>query len=175
MEATYLSDIELTDETLQHYGVKGMKWKYHKPKVSSNASAAYKQIGSMTDEEYNRILSKIKLTKNSKGGKSSTAKEKTSKGSSSEKKESSGKGSSAEKKESTKSEKTSTEKQTTTNERVVYKKQVDPEYTKYLENKLAKQNQSKLDTDQVKERIAVSDAKKKRLSMGIRKLYSRRG
>lgn len=26
MEATYLGDIALTDETLEHYGVKGMKW-----------------------------------------------------------------------------------------------------------------------------------------------------
>ncbi len=35
MEATYLSDIELTDETLQHYGVKGMKWRHRKGTTKS--------------------------------------------------------------------------------------------------------------------------------------------
>lgn len=35
MEATYLGDIELTDETLEHYGVKGMKWRHRKGTVTS--------------------------------------------------------------------------------------------------------------------------------------------
>ena len=35
MEATYLGDIELTDETLQHYGVKGMKWRHRKGTTQS--------------------------------------------------------------------------------------------------------------------------------------------
>lgn len=176
MEATYLGDIELTDETLAHYGVKGMKWKNHKPKAGANASAAYKQIDAMDDDEYRRLLSRIKLTKGGKGGsKSASSKEKGG----SEKSSGSGKAAS-EKKETSKSEKGVTEKETkpttqqATNEKTVYKTKVDPEYTKYLENKLTKANQSKLDQDQIKERIAVSDAKKKRLSMGIRRLYSRR-
>ena len=175
MEATYLGEIALTDETLEHYGVKGMKWKYHKPKVdTANASDAYKKLAAMTDKEYNDILSRIKLTKSSKG-KSATSKdkkEKTSK-SSSEKKESSGKGS-AEKKESTKSEKAATEKQTTaTDEKVVYKQQVDPEYTKWLERQQAKANESKLDTAQVKERMADAEARKKRRAMGVKKIFAR--
>ena len=35
MEATYLGDIELTDEVLAHYGVKGMKWRHRKGTVNS--------------------------------------------------------------------------------------------------------------------------------------------
>lgn len=184
MEATYLGDIELTDETLAHYGVKGMKWKYHKPKIdTTNASDAYKRLASMSDEDYNNLLSRIKLTKSSKGGKSSTAKDKKEKASkgSSEKKESSGKSSSkgsAEKKESTaastKSEKAVTEKQTkTTDERVVYKQQVDPEYTKWLERQQTKLNESKLDSTQVKERMADAEARKKRRAMGVKKIFAR--
>lgn len=132
MEATYLGDIELTDETLAHYGVKGMKWKYHKPKVGENASAAYKQLAAMDDDEYTRILSRVKLTKG-KGGKSSTAKEKTAKGSA-EKKESSGK-SSTEKKEETKSEKTTATKQVKTVAPISTNKQTTKENSRINELK----------------------------------------
>lgn len=180
MEATYLGDIELTDETLAHYGVKGMKWKYHKPKIdTANASDAYKRLASMSDKDYNDILSRIKLTKSSKGGKSAASKEKTTKGSS-EKKASSGKGS-TEKKESSKAEKTAAEKQTKSTdekvqnveEKVVYKQQVDPEYTKWLERQQQKANESKLDTTQVKERMADAEARKRRRAMGVKKIFAR--
>ena len=169
----YTPTPDFYNDYICHYGVKGMKWHYHKPKVGENASAAYKRVGSMSDKEYNDILSRIKLTKSSKGGKSAASKEKATKGSS-EKKASSGKGS-AEKKESTKAEKTATEKQTrTTNEKVIYRQQVDPEYTKWLEKRQAKVNESKLDTDQVKERMAEAEARRKRKGMNIKKVYSRR-
>lgn len=31
-EPTYLGEIELSEETLAHYGVKGMRWRHRKPK-----------------------------------------------------------------------------------------------------------------------------------------------
>lgn len=34
-EATYLGELELTDETLKHYGVKGMKWRHRKGTTQS--------------------------------------------------------------------------------------------------------------------------------------------
>ena len=178
MEATYLGDIELTDETLAHYGVKGMKWKYHKPKIDkANASDAYKRIADMSDKDYNDILSRIKLTKSAKG---KATKEKTAKAKS-EKKESTGKSSkgTSEKKESTgKSSKASTEKKTTeqtksTDEKVVYKQQVDPEYTKWLERQQQKVNESKLDTAQVKERMADAESRKKRRNAAVKKIFAR--
>lgn len=176
MEAIYLGDIELTDETLAHYGVKGMKWKYHKPKVGENASAAYKQLAAMSDKDYNDILSRIKLTKSSKGGKSATSKEKkekTAKSSGSEKKASSDK-ESAEKKESNKTEKIATEKQTkSTEEKVVYKPQVDPEYVKWLEERNKETTEAKDNALRLKKDHDSAELRKKRKSMIVKKIFAR--
>lgn len=38
MTPTYLGDIELNEDTLAHYGVKGMKWRRHKTKASLNSN-----------------------------------------------------------------------------------------------------------------------------------------
>ena len=92
MILTYLGDIDLNEETLAHYGVKGMKWKYRKGKTVAPGSA-YATLYKRNDIE--KLVDAAKLV--GKKGKSSTStkakKEKAAK------KESSGKGSSKEKKE----------------------------------------------------------------------------
>jgi len=106
MDATYLGDIELTDETLEHYGVKGMKWKkgtkgkkvgdkyyYYQPKANPNNSAAYNQLAGMESSAYQKLLGKIKLTKGGKGKSASSKAKGTGKKASAEKKSSTGKAS----------------------------------------------------------------------------------
>lgn len=85
MSATYLGEIELTDETLAHYGVLGMKWGHRKGQVTS--SAAYNRISTMTEDEYQKLLKGVKLVsgkgKSSSSSGSSASKSKSGSGSSS--------------------------------------------------------------------------------------------
>ena len=85
----FLCEIELDEDTLAHYGVKGMKWKYRKGKTVAPGSA-YATLYKRNDIE--KLVDAAKLV--GKKGKSSTS-TKAAKA----KKESSGKGSSKEKKE----------------------------------------------------------------------------
>lgn len=85
----FLCEIELDGDTLAHYGVKGMKWKYRKGKTVAPGSA-YATLYKRNDIE--KLVDAAKLV--GKKGKSSTS-TKAAKA----KKESSGKGSSKEKKE----------------------------------------------------------------------------
>lgn len=222
MEATYLGDIELTDETLAHYGVKGMKWRHRKgtttsamandpryqtgyivnpgderarlnrlnpassrTKTTSTAKKSTSSSGSggssgsskgKSKKAVKDILSRFKLTKGSKGSSASKAtKEKAAKkesSGSSAKKETAAK-SSTEKK--TSSSASTAEKKTTTEQqpKVIYKTQINSDYTKYLERQQQKLNESKLTSEDIKERIKVDDDKKKRKAHGVRKLYTR--
>ena len=54
MEATYLGDIELTDETLEHYGVKGMKWRHRK---NNKTKRRYNKQGYSTDTPLTNLIS----------------------------------------------------------------------------------------------------------------------
>lgn len=79
MPETYLGEIKLTDETLAHYGVMGMKWGHRKSQVTS--SAAYNRILTMSEDEYQKLLKGVKLVTGK--GKSSSSASKSSSGSSS--------------------------------------------------------------------------------------------
>lgn len=105
MSETYLGEIKLTDETLAHYGVMGMKWGHRKSQVTS--SAAYNRISTMTEDEYQKLLKGVKLVsgkgKSSSSSGSSASKSKGSSGSSSSSKSSSGSSSSGSSNSSTSS------------------------------------------------------------------------
>lgn len=58
MEATYLGDIELTDETLAHYGVKGMKWGRHK-NSKIKPIKRYRKQGWKTDTPLTNLITDI--------------------------------------------------------------------------------------------------------------------
>ena len=45
-EPTYLGDIELNEETLAHYGVKGMRWRRRKNKADLLSSSKARRTGS---------------------------------------------------------------------------------------------------------------------------------
>lgn len=68
---------------IEHYGVKGMKWKYHKPKAAVNTASAYNRLQTMDVES---LVDKAKLV-GKKGSSSKASSTKAPK----EKKESSGK------------------------------------------------------------------------------------
>lgn len=53
---------ELNEETLAHYGIKGMKWKNHKAKILENAYEEKKQRGEETKERLNALFKKKKET-----------------------------------------------------------------------------------------------------------------
>lgn len=103
----YTPTPDFYNDYIAHYGVKGMKWgkKKVRPVVDENASDAYKQLASMSEDKYQALLKKVKLVGKKKGSssKSKTAKEKTGKKSSA---------SSSAKKTSEKSEETKSTKST---------------------------------------------------------------
>lgn len=60
-EPTYLGDIELSEETLEHYGVRGMKWRRRKGVSQANRDSDYQyQYDPNTKQRY-RVLNMDKL------------------------------------------------------------------------------------------------------------------
>jgi len=49
---------ELNEETLAHYGIKGMKWKNHKAKILEDAYEEKKQRGEEIKEQLNALFNK---------------------------------------------------------------------------------------------------------------------
>lgn len=65
---TYLGDIELSEDTLEHYGIKGMKWRNRKGRASSQryVDSDYQyQYDPNTKQRY-RVLNMDKLMKRGK-------------------------------------------------------------------------------------------------------------
>lgn len=56
MEATYLGEIALTDETLEHYGVKGMRWRHRK---NTKTKRRYNKQGYSTDTPLTNLISSM--------------------------------------------------------------------------------------------------------------------
>lgn len=117
----------LNEDTLAHYGVKGMKWRQHnKAMYQKTGSEAYKILSEWSDKDYQARLARVKLV----GGKGGSSKS-SAKGSSGSKAESSSKTSTDAKKEEKKTEDTP-------------KINVDLDHIKGLEKMVAKSNESKL-------------------------------
>ena len=130
------------DDALEHYGVKGMKWKnrkhVHKVPAGQENNPVYQYLNNMTEGKYQARLKKVKLTKGS-GGKSSSS-SKSGKGSGLAKEKTSSSKSLKEAK--TADDKLSSLKNTDTS---VAKRVISEDYTKYLEGVLSKkQNASRL-------------------------------
>jgi len=53
---------ELNEETLAHYGIKGMKWKNHKVKIVEDADKEKKQNSEEIKEQLNALFNKKKET-----------------------------------------------------------------------------------------------------------------
>jgi hypothetical protein len=53
---------ELNEETLAHYGIKGMKWKNHKAKILEEADKEKKQSSEEIKEQLNALFNKKKET-----------------------------------------------------------------------------------------------------------------
>ena len=139
----------LNEETLAHYGVKGMKWNKRKAVTGPlTGDAAYKIISGWSDKEYQARLAKVKLG----GGRSGSSK--SSGGSSSKTKGG----------EKTAKEKVSAGKKLLgekNKEKIEYPKtKIDPEVTKRLQERLDKINaSSKLKT--IEENASNAEKKKK--------------
>ena len=89
MEPTYLGEIELTDEVLEHYGVPGMKWgvrRYDNNRVSrvrnitGSASPVRRASTGNRDMSYNAQRRAITATTSSSGGTGSTVRKPVSGG-----------------------------------------------------------------------------------------------
>ncbi len=133
----------LNEDTLAHYGVKGMKWRHHnKAMYYKTGAEAYKILSEWSDKDYQARLARVRLV-GGRGGSSSKAKSGSSEKS---KAETSSKVSTEDKKE---------EKKDTTP-----KIKVDLDYIKNLEKNVSKSNDSKLP---VIGRNAEILAKKKKL------------
>ena len=138
----------LNEDTLAHYGVKGMKWGKTKAVTGPlTGDAAYKIISGWSDKEYQARLARVKLG----GGRSSSSKS-SSKSSGGSSKSATEKTSKASTKERTDAKKKETSE--------VQKVTIDPEVTKKLQARLDKINSSsKLDTV-----IKTASEKKKKKS-----------
>lgn len=139
----------LNEDTLAHYGVKGMKWRKHKTVTGPlTGDTAYKIISGWSDKEYQARLARVKLGGGRSSGSKSSGSSKSSGGSSSK--------ATDEKKTSTKEKVAKKEKET-----IEYPKtKIDPEVTKRLQERLDKINaSSKLKT--IEENASNAEKKKK--------------
>ena len=124
----FLCEIELNDQTLTHYGVKGMKWRYRK-RSGVNPNSAYGRLMARNDIE--SLVDRAKLVGNK--GKSSSSK--TSKAKGAGKKAAAG--SKAAKKET---EKKSAATTNPLQERIesIKKQKIDKDYISALKNNLSR-------------------------------------
>lgn len=130
---------ELCEETLAHYGVKGMKWKYHKS-PGSYPNSAYGVLQKRDDIE--SLVDKAKLV-GKKGSKASSAKGAKEKSGSSK--------AAKEPKEKKEKEETKNTKKTT--------KSVSTQQLANAKAVLAKANTSKL--DQIRESLKLTSPRRK--------------
>lgn len=160
------------DEFLAHYGVKGMKWGkrktgnqvYNQEMARRTGSSAYAELSKLSDDEYQNLLSRFKLTggKSSKSSSSKSAKSSKSSGKGSKSAETKSKSSKTESGSSAKNSNTSSE----TKEKIVEKTSTDSEYLKWKEAQLNKHNQSGINVSDILERIRTKNRKQRAYNTG---------
>ena len=141
------------DKFLSHYGVKGMKWGkrktgnqvYNQEMARRTGSSAYGELAKLSDDEYQNLLKRFKLT----GGKSS----KSSSSKSAKSSKSSGKSSKSSKTASDVKVKANSGTNKTSEVEEVTKRTIDSDYLKRKEERINKHNESGINVNDILERI----------------------
>lgn len=151
------------DEFLSHYGVKGMKWGkrktgnqvYNQEMARRTGSSAYGELAKLSDDEYQNLLKRFKLT-GGKSSKSSSSKSSKSSGKSSKSAETKSKSS---KTVSDVKAKANSETNKTSEVEEVTKRTIDSDYLKRKEERINKHNESGINVNDILERIRQKNRK----------------
>ena len=143
------------DEFLAHYGVKGMKWGkrktgnqvYNQEMAKRTGSSAYAELSKLSDDDYQDLLKRFKLTGGKSSKSSSSKSAKSSKSSKSSKTVSDVKA-----KENSGTNKTSEVEEVT-------KRTIDSDYLKRKEEQINKRNESGINVNDILERIRQKNRK----------------
>lgn len=150
-------------EYLTHYGVKGMKWgkrktgnqSYNQAMAKRTGSSAYNELAKLSDDEYQDLLNRFRLT----GGKSSKSSNSSSKSGSPSKASKSVESELKTSKVGSNSDKTIGGVNKTSEVKEVAKRIIDSDYLKRKEEQLNKYNASGIDVNDILERIRQKNRK----------------
>ena len=148
---------------IAHYGVKGMKWGkrktgnqlYNQEMAKRTGSSAYGELAKLSDDEYQNLLKRFKLT-GGKSSKSSSSKSSKSSGKSSKSAETKSKSS---KTVSDVTAKANRETNKTSEVKEVAKRTIDSDYLKRKEEQINKHNESGINVNDILERIRQKNRK----------------